>query len=104
MEPVVAEHDLDNLKLEQLGEASTLSAEYELEALMLTGRCIDQHSRRRDLVSHALCLIPAICLSTPLSQAHLFLQSHQLTASFCIRSMLSRRVLFFSLPSCNAIS
>ncbi|KAL3134029.1 hypothetical protein ABBQ32_008463 [Trebouxia sp. C0010 RCD-2024] len=50
VEPVVAEHDLDNLKLEQLGDASTLSAEFELEALMLTGRCIDRHSRRRDLV------------------------------------------------------
>ena len=53
VEPVVAEHDLDNLKLEQLGEASTLSAEFELEALMLTGRCIDRYSRRRDLVSMA---------------------------------------------------
>ena len=57
VEPVIAEHDLDNLKLEQLGEVSTLSAEYELEALMLTGRCIDRHSKRRDLVSCDLCLV-----------------------------------------------
>ena len=64
VEPVVAEHDLDNLKLEQLGEVSVLSAEYELEALMLTGRCIDRHSKRRDLVSVALCLIPY--LSSPM--------------------------------------
>lgn len=58
VEPVVADYDLDNLKLEQLGEASTLSAEFELEALMLTGRCIDRYSRRRDLVSLAF-----VCLS-----------------------------------------
>ncbi len=50
VEPVIAEHDLDNLKLEQLGDAPTLSAEYELEALMLTGRCMDLHARRRELV------------------------------------------------------
>ena len=50
-EPVIAEHDLDNLKLEQLGDSPTLSAEYELEALMLTGRCMDLHARRRELVS-----------------------------------------------------
>ncbi|DBA75355.1 TPA: hypothetical protein ACH3X1_010624 [Trebouxia sp. C0004] len=51
VEPVVAEHDLDNLKLEQLGNSPTLSAEYELEALMLTGRCMDLHARRRELVT-----------------------------------------------------
>ena len=50
VEPVLAEHDLDNLKLEQLGGLPILSAEYELEALMLTGRCMDLHARRRDLV------------------------------------------------------
>ena len=50
VEPVVAEHDLDNLKLEQLGHSASLSAEYELEALMLTGRCMDLHARRRELV------------------------------------------------------
>lgn len=64
VEPVVAEHDLDNLKLEQLGKVSTLTAEFELEALMLTGRCIDRHSKRRDLVSVALCLVPY--LSSPM--------------------------------------
>ncbi|KAL0021594.1 hypothetical protein WJX79_001497 [Trebouxia sp. C0005] len=51
VEPVIAEHDLDNLKLEQLGDSPTLSAEYELEALMLTGRCMDLHARRRELVT-----------------------------------------------------
>ena len=50
VEPVVAEHDLDNLKLEQLGDSATLNAEYELEALMLTGRCMDLHAKRRELV------------------------------------------------------
>lgn len=49
VEPTVAQHDLDNLRLEQL-DASMLHAEFELEALMLTGRCIDMHSKRRDLV------------------------------------------------------
>ena len=62
VEPVVAEHDLDNLKLEQLGDSATLSAEYELEALMLAGRCVDRYARRRDLVSlvglhHTLVLV-----------------------------------------------
>ena len=61
VEPVVAEHDLDNIKLEQLGDSPTLSAVYELEALMLTGRCIDPHSRRRDLVSPA-SLSVCVCL------------------------------------------
>lgn len=49
VEPTVAQHDLDNLRLEQL-DASMLHAEFELEALMLTGRCIDMQSKRRDLV------------------------------------------------------
>jgi len=63
VEPVIAEHDLDNLKLEQLGDSPTLSAEYELEALMLTGRCMDLHARRRELVSKAYVSSPSSSLS-----------------------------------------
>ena len=57
VEPVVAQHDLDNLKLEQLGDEPTLSAEYELEALMLTGQCKDLEAKRRDLVRAPLVLL-----------------------------------------------
>ena len=41
VEPVAAEHDLDNLRLEELGEAPAAEATFELEALMLTGTCLD---------------------------------------------------------------
>ena len=67
VEPVIAEHDLDNLKLEQLGDSPTLSAEYELEALMLTGRCMDLHARRRELVSKAYVNSPS---SSVLADCH----------------------------------
>ena len=42
VEPVAAEHDLDNLRLDQMppGER-TMRATFELEALLLTGMCVD---------------------------------------------------------------
>eukprot|EP00897_Mesotaenium_endlicherianum_P001330 jgi/Mesen1/1224/ME000129S00327 len=41
VEPVVAKHDLDNLVLEKIPERS-ISAVFELEALMLTGHCYEE--------------------------------------------------------------
>ena len=42
VEPVGAEHDLDNLRLADLGEGvGSMEAVYELEALMLTGMVLD---------------------------------------------------------------
>lgn len=55
VEPVRAEPDLDNLRLTDLGSAESLSVEYELEALLLTGSCVDVSAKRRDQV----CLIVA---------------------------------------------
>ena len=43
-------YDLDNLRLEQLGSEPGLHAKFELEALMLTGQCVDPWTRRRDQV------------------------------------------------------
>ncbi|KAJ4784375.1 UDP-glucose:glycoprotein glucosyltransferase 1 [Rhynchospora pubera] len=42
VEPVVAEHDLDNMLLENLGDTRTLQAVFELEALLLTGHCSEK--------------------------------------------------------------
>ncbi|XBJ23980.1 hypothetical protein VPH35_001962 [Triticum aestivum] len=42
VEPVVAIHDLDNILLENLGDVRTLQAVYELEALLLTGHCMEK--------------------------------------------------------------
>lgn len=54
MEPVQAQHDLDNLRLEELPAGQpAMEALYELEALMLTGMCLDLASlqaRLRDQV------------------------------------------------------
>lgn len=48
VEPIRAAHDLDNLRLSDLGSEPELSAEFELEALLLTGSCTDAAARRRD--------------------------------------------------------
>lgn len=61
VEPIVAQHDLDNLRLEQL-DAAMLHAEFELEALMLTGRCIDMQAKRRDLVGWQPCDAVRACV------------------------------------------
>ncbi|KAK3153915.1 hypothetical protein QOZ80_2BG0183200 [Eleusine coracana subsp. coracana] len=42
VEPVVAIHDLDNILLENLGDVTTLQAVFELEALLLTGHCMEK--------------------------------------------------------------
>ncbi|MBA0743070.1 hypothetical protein Gogos_005790, partial [Gossypium gossypioides] len=42
VEPVIAIHDLDNIFLENLGDARTLLAVFELEALVLTGHCAEK--------------------------------------------------------------
>jgi hypothetical protein len=51
---VRAEHDLDNLRLEEVGGGrGAMEATFELEALMLTGMCLDLASlaaRMRDQV------------------------------------------------------
>ena len=41
VEPVKAELDLDNLRLADLGQKRSMTADFELESLMLTGSCID---------------------------------------------------------------
>lgn len=43
VEPVDAIYDLDNIVLEKLGDARTMHAVFELEALMLTGHCHEQN-------------------------------------------------------------
>eukprot|EP00891_Asterochloris_glomerata_P001730 jgi/Astpho2/1730/e_gw1.00032.131.1_t len=48
VESVQSSYDLDNLRLEQLGSEPGLHAKFELEALMLTGQCVDPWTRRRD--------------------------------------------------------
>jgi hypothetical protein len=50
VEPVRAEYDLDNLRLGDLGAATTLDVGFELEALMLTGSCIDVSAKTRSEV------------------------------------------------------
>ncbi|BFI40446.1 UDP-glucose:glycoprotein glucosyltransferase [Marchantia polymorpha subsp. ruderalis] len=42
VEPVVAVHDLDNIVLEKLKNERTMSAVYELEALVATGHCYEK--------------------------------------------------------------
>uniref|UniRef100_A0A0D6QYA4 Glucosyltransferase 24 catalytic domain-containing protein n=1 Tax=Araucaria cunninghamii TaxID=56994 RepID=A0A0D6QYA4_ARACU len=42
VEPVIAIHDLDNIVLENLEDARTLQAVFELEALVLTGHCSEK--------------------------------------------------------------
>ena len=47
VEPVLAAHDLDNLRLESLPEGvSTVQVGFELEALVVTGSCMNQGSPR----------------------------------------------------------
>ena len=42
---VEARYDLDNIRLEDLGEQPTLFATYELEALLVTGHCSELRAR-----------------------------------------------------------
>ena len=43
--------DLDNLHLADLGAAAALEAGFELEALLLTGSCVDIAAASRDRVN-----------------------------------------------------
>ena len=51
VEPVRTAYDLDNLRLSDLPANAALKAEFELEALLLTGSCTTQNAQRRDQVS-----------------------------------------------------
>lgn len=71
VEPVRAAHDLDNLRLSDLGSDDTLNAEFELEAILLTGRCLDIAARSREQVFYpppSPLPLPSMLL-TPLSNA-----------------------------------
>ncbi|KAK9811403.1 hypothetical protein WJX72_003341 [[Myrmecia] bisecta] len=50
VEPVDAVHDLDNLRMEDLGSADVMQADFELEALVLSGQCVDVSATSRDQV------------------------------------------------------
>ena len=51
-EPIEAPLDLDNLRLADLGPGRrALAAAFELEALMLTGSCIDVAAKKREQVA-----------------------------------------------------
>ena len=50
VEPVKAELDLDNLRLADLGQKRSMAADFELEALILSGSCLDVAATRRDQV------------------------------------------------------
>lgn len=41
VEPVLAEHDLDNIRLDGLAAGETLQATFELESLLITGSAVD---------------------------------------------------------------
>eukprot|EP00210_Caulerpa_lentillifera_P000666 g643.t1 len=47
IEPIKAELDLDNIKLEDLGKSTTLEVEYRLESILLTGSCLDRAASTR---------------------------------------------------------
>lgn len=51
VEPIAAVHDLDNIRLEDVGDPNGLRADFELEALLLSGSCIDTAARRQDEVT-----------------------------------------------------
>ena len=51
VEPVKAELDLDNLRLADLGGKRTMTAEFELESLILSGSCTDVAATSRAQVS-----------------------------------------------------
>lgn len=51
VEPVLAFYDTDNLLLSELPEGdNVVTADYELEALMITGSCIDVSATSREKV------------------------------------------------------
>ena len=77
VEPVKAELDLDNLRLADLGQKRSMAADFELEALILSGSCLDVAATRRDQVrsplmtvcqSLSLCAANSICTMLPQGQ------------------------------------
>lgn len=46
VEPVATDHDLDNVRLAELAPGQRLEAEFELEALLVTGNAIDLEAAR----------------------------------------------------------
>lgn len=69
VEPVRAEHDLDNLRLEELGPGVPgMEGVYELEALLLSGMCLDLASlqaRMRDQIHPRGVQLQLLALSAP---------------------------------------
>ncbi|KAL4422940.1 hypothetical protein ABPG75_009137 [Micractinium tetrahymenae] len=69
VEPVRAQHDLDNLRLEELPPGQpAMEALYELEALLLTGMCLDLASlqaRLRDQIHPRGVQLQLLALSAP---------------------------------------
>ncbi|GMH34056.1 hypothetical protein BSKO_01890 [Bryopsis sp. KO-2023] len=47
VEPTKADHDMDNLRMDELGSEDVLFVEYRLESLLLTGSCLDTSARKR---------------------------------------------------------
>ena len=60
VEPVQAAADLDNVRLADVG--GEIAAEYELEALMLTGSCVASIPGRRERVIPGLMSFFLVCL------------------------------------------
>lgn len=55
--PVEAEHDLDNILLQDLKENETLNASFELDSLLVTGSCIDRSAKsQKDLTPRGVQL------------------------------------------------
>lgn len=50
VEPIRAAYDLDNLRLSDLHGSDVLTAEFELEALLMTGSCVDLTAIKRGQV------------------------------------------------------
>ncbi len=54
VEPVKAELDLDNLRLADLGQKRSMSADFELESILLSGSCIDVAATDRAQVQYSM--------------------------------------------------
>ena len=52
VEPVRAELDLDNLRLADLGQKRSMTADFELESILLSGSCIDVAATDRAQARH----------------------------------------------------
>ena len=55
--PVKADHDLDNILLQELEEGKTLHASFELDSMLVTGSCIDRSAKtQKDLTPRGVQL------------------------------------------------